>query len=194
MTDVALETDVRPIVGHVGMEGFEVGDVFVLPLQRGFKPLRLPHAHLALVVSRLVPDEVTGSNVTVVYGISSGLHDLGKATLESTHTAYSYVILESFLQLVVDGRILTKHMTVGEPIDFAALVFIRMKKHGSGALDIVILFACGGNWNSEKIGEEAADLEGGISGVGRSKEWGTGQPLHDRLSPLDHNIGDFVLL
>lgn len=30
--------------------------------------------------------------------------------------------------------------------------------------------------------------------VGRSKEWGTGQPLHDRLSPLDHDPGDFVLL
>ena len=71
---------------------------------------------------------------------------------------------------------------------------VGWKKHGSGALGIVLLVACGGNWNSEKIGEEVVDSEGGISGVSRPKEWGPGQPLHDRLSPLDHNLGDFVLL
>ena len=84
------------------MEFLEIGNVFILLLQLVLKPLHLSRTFLALVPSHFVSDEVSGSNFSCF-----------------------------LLGHVVDGRLFTKNITVGEPIrlvvGFAAVVLAKME-------------------------------------------------------------------
>ena len=108
------------------------------------------------------------------------------------------ILVCSLLEHIVDGRLLTKNMAVGERIHLVARVATvipgKVEEQGSGALCIALLHAFGGEGNTEKISKEVPDVVGGISGVSRPKEWGPSQPLYNRLSPFYHNTLNFVLL
>ena len=95
-------------------------------------------------------------------------------------------------ELVVDGGVLPKNMTVADPVHLVAgitlFVLVLMHPQGQSALGVIHFHTLGGKWNSVKSSEESPNIVGGIHAPGMTHERGTCKLLQDGLSPFHLNV------
>lgn len=88
-------------------------------------------------------------------------------------------------------------MAIADTVDLVAgiavVVFVLVKPECKSALGIQLLSFVGRKGNTEKSGEEAADIIGGISAADMAHKGMACQSLRDRLAPFHNNTLDPVL-
>ena len=136
--------------------------------------------------------------------ISDFISSLVEAAIESTISADSDMTYScAASMLVVDGGVLSRNVAVCDAKDlvagFAVLAEILMEPKSESALVVSFVQVLGGEWNTMKRDEEAANILSSIRAVNSGQEGGgtrgvTCRPLEKRLFPLHHDTLDSFAL
>ena len=198
MANVAVEVSVGPVFRNFVVQGLEIGDSLVLVFQVTSICADLSRVLRVLLLLRLQFDDLSGPKVGENAVVTDDLPDLVKASLESTHSANSNVILGCAASvLVLEGGVLAKDMAITDSVKLVAgvaiRVFVFMEPEGESALGILLLHPFGRKGNAEKSSEKATEIVGGVVVADMAHKGWTCQPLRDDLAPFHNSILNSIL-
>ena len=203
--NVTIEIFLRPVQHSVGMEGREVVDGLGLSIQAPLLYLDRSDGVGGLLLHPQIGD-LPRQDLSSHSTISDLISSLVDAAIESTISADSDMTYScAASMLVVDGGVLSRNVAVCDAKDlvagFAVLAEILMELKSESALVVSFVQVLGGEWNTVKRDEEAANIVSNIRAVNSGQDGGGGgtrgvtcQPLEKQLIPLHHDTLDSFAL